>query len=88
MISRLITHYKRKIKIYNKHLKNKIEKTVSKITKEYISEFIDNCDTTDKQKNHIIKEVKAFFNWCMDDERKYILKNPLSKVSNTEFKIL
>lgn len=71
----------KKNKIYNKHLKNKIEKPVAKITKEYMSEFIDNCDTTDKQKNHIIKEMKAFFNWCVDDDRKYILKNPLSNVS-------
>lgn len=71
----------KKKKIYEPHLKNKIKKPVAKITKEYISEYIDDLETTDKQKNHIIKELNTFFNWCCDDERKYILKNPLAKVS-------
>lgn len=73
---------KKKEKIYNKFFKCKIDKPVSKVTREYITKYIDDCDTTNKQKNEIIKMLKSFFNWCLDDERGYILKNPLSKVKN------
>jgi len=72
----------KKDKLYNKFFKGKIDRPVTKITTDYICDFIDNCDTTDKQKNHIIKELKIFFNWCLDETRKYINKNPLYKVPN------
>lgn len=71
----------KKEKIYNKFLKNKINKPPSKINKEYISKFIDDLETTDKQKNNVIKELKAFFNWCKNDDRQYILNNPLANVA-------
>lgn len=73
---------KKKEKIYNRFFKGKIDKPVSKITKEYITKYIDDLDTTNKQKNEIIKMLKSFFNWCLDDDRGFILKNPLSKVKN------
>lgn len=80
---------KRKEILYNKHLKNKINKKISKITKEYLLVFIDNLDTTDKQKNRIIKELHTFFNWCI--EKEYILNSPVQgikyyKVEKTEMK--
>ncbi len=71
----------KKDKLYNKFFR-KIDKPVTKITTDYICDFIDNCDTTDKQKNHIIKELKIFFNWGLDESRQYINKNPLHKVPN------
>lgn len=71
----------KKKKVYHKHFEQKINKPVSKITKEYICNFIDDCDTTNKQKNHLIKCLKTFFNWCMNEERKYLITNPLANVS-------
>lgn len=71
---------KKKEKIYNRFFKGKIDKPVSKITKEYITKYIDNCDTTNKQKNEILMKLKAFFNWCKNNEKEYILKNPLDNV--------
>lgn len=69
----------KKEKIYNKHLKGKIGKTISKITQNYISMFINELDTTDKQKNHIIKEIKTFFSWCVEEN--ILIDNPISKLA-------
>ena len=35
-------------------------------------------ETSDKQKNNTLKELKAFFNWCI--EKKYIDDNPLVRI--------
>lgn len=69
----------RKEKDYNKYLKEKIDKPISKTNKEFWSKFIENLDTTLKQKNHLIKIIKAFFNWCKNED--YLIDNPLDKVS-------
>ena len=69
----------RKNKDYNKYLKEKIDKPISKTTKDYWTKFIDDLDTTLKQKNHIIKIVKAFFNWCKNEN--YLIDNPIEKIS-------
>ncbi len=79
----------RKQKDYNKYLKGKIKKYVSKTNKEFWTKFIDDLETTLKQKNHIMKILKAFFNWCKNE--KYILNNPMKgiekyKVENQEMK--
>ena len=79
----------RKEKMYNKYLKNKIQKKVSKIKKDEIAKFIDNMNTTDKQKNQMIKELKIFFNWCIREE--YLLVSPMNginkyKVQKSEMK--
>lgn len=79
----------RKQKLYNKHLKNKIDKKVTKVTKDYLLTFVDDLDTSNKQKNRIIKELHAFFNWCV--EKEYILTSPVKgikyyKVEKTEMK--
>lgn len=80
---------KRKIKIYNKYLKGKIQTRVSKLKKEELATFIDNIDTTDKEKNQIIKELKTFFNWCISEE--YLIVSPIDaiekyKVQKSEMK--
>ena len=80
---------KRKIKIYNKYLKEKIQTRVSKLKKEELATFIDNIDTTDKEKNQIIKELKTFFNWCISEE--YLIVSPMDaiekyKVQKSEMK--
>lgn len=69
----------RKDKTYNKYLKGKITKLVSKITKEEWAIFIDNCICSNKQKNQIIKELKTFYNWCLND-KKCVINNPISKI--------
>ena len=57
----------RKTKTYNKYLKNKINMPINKIDKEYWAKFIDESDCSDKQKNNMIKTIKAFLNWCLDE---------------------
>ncbi len=79
----------KKEKTYNKYLKEKINKKVSKIQKEELVKYIDQQDCSDKQKNEIIKELKAFFNWCIKEE--YLIVSPLLnvkkyKVNKTEMK--
>ncbi len=70
---------KKKIR-YNKHLKNKFSKPITKLTKEDISLVIDKLNTTDKQKNHVLKDLKAFLNWCVKEE--ILLFNPASPIKN------
>ena len=71
--------YHKKEKIYKAHLKNKFDKQLSKITKEEFIKLIDDLDTTDKQKNEIIKILKAFLNWCVYEEQ-CLLANPIMKL--------
>ena len=68
----------RKEKCYNRYLKNAIKKSTTKIDKNYISNFIDECKCSNKQKNEMIKILKAFFNWCVEED--YIIKNPINKI--------
>lgn len=69
----------RKEKDYNRYLKGKIDKPISKTDKDFWTKFIDNLNTTLKQKNHLIKITKAFFNWCKYED--YLIDNPLDKIS-------
>lgn len=68
----------RKAKSYNKYLKDKIKLPLAKTDKDYWSKFIDSLDCSDKQKNEIIKTIKAFFNWCIEEE--LLLFNPIVKI--------
>ena len=68
----------RKEKDYNRYLKGKIDKSVAKTNKDFWSKYIDELDCSDKQKNHILKIVKAFFNWCIDNN--YLINNPVSTI--------
>ena len=68
-----------KEKMYNKYAKNAFNKKVSKISKEDVTLFIENMNTTYKQKNAMLKELKAFFNWCIKEE--YLITSPAKNVS-------
>lgn len=68
----------RKEKMYNRYLKNKINKKVSKITKDEMSKFLNDMDSSDKQKNQMLKELKAFFNWCIKEE--YLIVSPIANI--------
>lgn len=70
--------YHKKEKIYNEFLKNKFDKPLSKITKEMLANFINDLDTTDKQKNEVIKNLKSFFNWCIEND--YLIISPVAKI--------
>lgn len=68
----------KKEKIYNKYLKEKIKIKVSKISKDDILKFLNEINTTDKQKNEIIKTFNAFFNWCIKEE--YLIVSPTKNI--------
>lgn len=68
----------RKTKSYNKYLKGKITIPLSKTTKEFWSKYIDTLTCTDKQKNELIKSLKAFMNWCIEEN--LLLFNPITKI--------
>ena len=68
----------RKEKAYNKYLKGKVDKKVSKTTKDFWIKYIDNLDTTLKQKNEVIKQLKCLFNWAIENE--WLIINPIDKV--------
>ena len=68
----------RKKKTYDKYLKDRFKKKVSKITEKDIISLINNADTTIKQKNQIIKEFKTFFNWCIKEN--YLIVSPVRNI--------
>lgn len=71
--------YHKKEKLYNAHFKNYFDDLkVSKIMKSDIIQFINNVQTTNLQKNILLKELRAFFNWCIKKE--IILLNPLISI--------
>lgn len=69
----------RKERIYNKYLKGKFEKRVSKIKKDEIIIFLNNMKSSTKQKNEMIKILKVFFNWCIKEE--YLIISPMISVN-------
>lgn len=68
----------KKNKVYNAYLKNNFPQKLPKITKEVIYKVVDNLNTTDKQKNEVLDEIKAFFKWCKHE--KYIILNPAEEI--------
>lgn len=70
--------YRKKEKMYNEFFKHQFDKPISKITKEMLAIFINDLDTTDKQKNEVIVQLCSFFNWCIENE--YLLINPINKI--------
>lgn len=66
---------KSKDKVYKLYLKSNMPR-ITHLTKEYIAKYIDSINTTNKQKNAILKQLKAFFNWCLKEE--IILSNPVA----------
>lgn len=79
----------RKNKIYKKYFKGNFTKKISKLRKEELARFLNDLDTTNKQKNEVLKELKAFFNWCVAEE--ILITSPAKninhyKVEKTEMK--
>lgn len=80
---------KRKNKDYNCHLKGKIKINIHRCDMDFWSKFIDELNTTNKQKNHIMKQLRAFYNWMKDN--KLVADNPFEeiakyKIENKEMK--
>ena len=74
----------RKNKTYKKYLKGVFNKKIDKITENDFVYYIEKLNCTKKTKNEIIKEAKAFFNWCVKE--KIIAYNPIANVS--KYKVL
>lgn len=74
----------KKEQLYSKYIKNNFKKRLSKINKEDVYNFIFNMNTTDKQKNEIIKILKAFFNWCIEED--YLIVSPANKIKKYKVK--
>lgn len=70
----------RKNRLYNRYLKYKFNKKVSKISKDEIAAFFNNMNSSLKQKNEMIKILKAFFNWCIREE--YLIISPMIAIKN------
>lgn len=68
----------KKEKLYNCFFKGNFNKSIPKLTKEEILKTIDKYDTTTKQKNEILKILKAFFYWCVENQG--LIKSPLYHV--------
>lgn len=66
------TYYKKE-KLYKKYFKGKFGR-INKITKDYLANYINKLDCSLKQKNEILKNIKPFFNWCI--EQNVLIVNP------------
>lgn len=73
-----------KEKDYKQFFKDKFDIPLIKITTDFLAKYIDNLDTTNKQKNQAIKQLKPFFNWCIEEN--YINTNPMNKIK--KYKVL
>ncbi len=73
------TYHKKEI-IYNSYIKGFFKKSLSKYTREDFAMFIDQLDTTDNMKNHILKHIKTCLNWCVDQE--IIISNPAARIKS------
>ena len=68
---------KKKIK-YNAFLKSEFKKPLNKITTDEYALVISKLNTTDKQKNSVLKLLNAFLNWCVKNN--ILLYNPASSI--------
>jgi len=68
----------RKNKTYNKYIKGEFPKRLSKIVQKDIIDHLKSIKCSDKQKNQVLKELKAFFNWCIGKE--YIIMSPIINI--------
>lgn len=70
---------KKKRILYNAFYKSYFSnKRITKLKKQDIIIFLQQVDTTEKEKNLILIQLKAFFNWCLKEE--YILINPCNYI--------
>lgn len=70
---------KKKNVFYNCYYKNLEKEKINNISKENIIDFINSEDTTNKQKNEILKHLRAFFNWC-ESNKEIISNNPTKSI--------
>lgn len=68
----------KKKRIYSKYLNNSFTKSISKYKKQDLVLFINNLDTSDKQKNEVLCQLHGFFTWCLENE--ILIINPLDHV--------
>lgn len=68
----------RKTKAYDRYIKGKINIPINKINKDYWAKFIDQLQCSNKQKNNLIKTIKAFLNWCIEEN--IVMYNEISKI--------
>ena len=69
----------KKEKRYKKYLANVFYKKIAKLTENDITTYIEKLKCTDKEKNEILKEIKAFFNWCVSEN--ILLYNPAANIN-------
>jgi Site-specific recombinase XerD len=70
---------KKKKVFYNCYYKDLENEKVNNISKNDVIDFINSEDTTNKQKNEILKHLRAFFNWC-ENNKEIIVKNPTKNI--------
>lgn len=70
---------KRKEKDYNCHIRGKIKRNIHHCDIDFWSKFIDELNTTNKQKNHIMKQLRTFYNWMKDNH--LIANNPFVDIA-------
>ena len=75
---------KKKKNLYSKYLSYFDDKRIRKISKEEILAYFNLLNTTDKQKNEILKILKVFLNWCVDKEMIY--RSPAKGINNIRVK--
>ena len=54
--------------MYNKYLKQQIDIKPAKTDKLFWANYINKFKCSDKQKNELLKELKAFFHWCIKED--------------------
>ena len=69
----------KKEKRYKKYLANVFYKKITKLTENDITNYINKLKCTDKEKNEILKEIKAFLNWCVSEN--ILLYNPAANIN-------
>lgn len=71
--------YRKKEKMYDRFISNYFsDLKLSKITKDEMKKFINQVNTTDKQKNELIKQLRAFFSWCIKNDLLFF--NPAQQI--------
>lgn len=70
---------KKKKIFYNAYYNCFDNKIISKITKYDITLFLEKLNITDKQKNELLKFLKAFFTWCCKND--YLIISPANNIS-------
>lgn len=71
---------KKKRMFYNIYLNYFDDKRINKISKNDIVLFLEKLSITNKEKNELLKKIKAFFNWCCKND--YLVLSPATYISS------